>query len=244
MPGPRVLLRQLDVAGQRREAVPEAAVDASLGGVQRRDRLAALVGVLELAPHDRRQHAAAAVRRQHADGHHAGSRDLRAAGHRRVEAVSARAADDLAAVEPGKHALRGQDRREPLELLGLGPAAEVVPDRRQRGADLLRRGLPDLDHAIRLERRVVEHQATLAAVAREAHRDDAAALDRGDDAFAERLVADGVAGRERRARPRGARRAVRRAVARPRRGLQRSRSTWVSGSSSRKRDGRLYERLP
>ena len=149
VPGPRVLLRQLDVAGQRGEAVPEAAVDASLGGVQRRDRLAALVGVRELAPHDRRQHAAAAVRRQHADGHHARGRDLRASGHSRFEAVGARAADDLAAVEPGKHALRGQDRREPLELLGLGPAAEVVPDRRQRGADLLRRGLPDLDHAIR-----------------------------------------------------------------------------------------------
>jgi hypothetical protein len=97
------------------------------------------VGVLELPLHDCREDAAATVRRQHADGHHAGGRDLRASGHGRVEEVCARAADDLAAVEPRQDALGGQDRPEPLDLLGFGPAPEVVPDRRQRGADLVRR---------------------------------------------------------------------------------------------------------
>src|SRR5207249_9179742 len=47
-----------------------------------------------------------------------------------------------------------------------------------------------------LQRRVVEHQAPLGAVVREADGDDAAALDPRDDALAERAVADGVAGRE------------------------------------------------
>ena len=73
----------------------------------------------------------------------------RAAGNGRVEPVGAGAADDPVAVDGRKHALAGHDLAHPLHLIGLGSAAEVLPDRRERGADLVGGNLPDLDHAIR-----------------------------------------------------------------------------------------------
>src|SRR5918995_5137412 len=48
-----------------------------------------------------------------------------------------------------------------------------------------------------LERRVVEHQLPLAAVAREADGDDAAGLDPSHDALAEGAVTHGVTGGQR-----------------------------------------------
>jgi hypothetical protein len=103
------------------------------------------VGVGELAPHERGERAPAAVRREHAHGHHACGRHLCAAWNGHVEEVRARAADDLVPVQSRKHALRGQDRPEPLDLLCLRAAAEVVPDRRERLRDLVGRGRADLD---------------------------------------------------------------------------------------------------
>src|SRR3954451_11388655 len=52
-----VLLRQLDVAGERGEAVAEARVDPAFRGEQHRERLASLVRVVELSPHQRAEHA-------------------------------------------------------------------------------------------------------------------------------------------------------------------------------------------
>ena len=65
--------RDRDLADQRRHPVPEAAVDRLLGGPERRDRLAALVHVVELRAHHRPQDAAAAVRRIRADDRDAGA---------------------------------------------------------------------------------------------------------------------------------------------------------------------------
>ena len=63
----RALARQLDRAHARGEPVAEPAVDRRLGRPQVCDRVAARATVLELRLHHRRQHAAPAVRRQHAD---------------------------------------------------------------------------------------------------------------------------------------------------------------------------------
>ena len=93
-----------------------------------------------------------------------------------------------------------------------------------------------------LERRVLEHQPALGAVL-EADGDDAVRLDAGDDAGPERLVADRVAGRERRelvARRRGERRRARRsrtttpaAAARARRPRPAARRGIATGGSRR-----------
>jgi hypothetical protein len=146
VPGPRVLPRQFDVAGEGRETVAEARVDAAFGRVEHRDRLSTLVRVGELPPHQRGQGAAAPVRRQDAHGHHACGRSLGAPGDGRVEEVRASPADDRAAVDSGEHPLGRQDRPQALGLLGLGPVAEVVPDPGERSCDLVRRAGLDLYH--------------------------------------------------------------------------------------------------
>src|SRR5918995_5598215 len=73
-----------------------------------------------------------------------------------------------------------------------------------------------------LERRIVEHQLPLAAVAREADGDDAAGLDPRDHALAERAVPHAVAGRQGRMVAPGSdvARLRRRAVCAPRGGTQ------------------------
>src|SRR5205807_5177133 len=72
-----------------------------------------------------------------------------------------------------------------------------------------------------LERCVVEHEPALGTVVREAHRNDTFRFDSHHNSLAERLVTHVVAGRKRRhvcTRPDLA--LLRRAVVRPRRGLQ------------------------
>ena len=94
------------------------------------------------------------------------------------------------------------------------------------------------------ERRVVGHQLALGAVAGEADDDHPARLDRGDDALAEAGVDDVVAGAE---APRGPG-SIGRARAAPSAAASQPpappveppwRSVSSSGSSSRKREGRL-----
>ena len=104
-----------------------------------------------------------------------------AAGDRQLERERAGAADDLLAVARGVHPLERQDSCRSAPACSTGrPPAEVVADRADRVAELVESGgdLTDVDASRDLlQRRVVEHQPPLAAVAGEAHRDDAAGLD-------------------------------------------------------------------
>ena len=140
-----MLLGQVDVAAERGEPVPEPRVDRPLRGEQRRERLAALVRVRELALHQLRQRASTAMGRQHADCHHTGGRDLPPSRNGRVEEVGAGAADDLVTVKGGVNALGGEDRRQPLCILLLRSIAEVVPDWVERASHFLGRTDPDLE---------------------------------------------------------------------------------------------------
>jgi hypothetical protein len=103
------------------------------------------VRVRELTAHQLGERPAAAVRRQHADGHHACRRNRAGARHRRLEEVRPGPADDRALLEGREHSLGRQDRRKPLDLLVVGAAAEVVPDRVERPSHLVRSARPDLD---------------------------------------------------------------------------------------------------
>jgi hypothetical protein len=103
------------------------------------------VRVRQLALHQLRQRAFAAMGRQHADGHDAGGRNLPAARNGRVEQIGAGAPDDRVTVEGGVNALRGKDRREALDVLLRRAAAKVVPDRVERPSHFLGRADPDLD---------------------------------------------------------------------------------------------------
>jgi hypothetical protein len=67
----RALARQLDLARERGEPVPEARVDGRLGCPEPRHRLAAFAHVVELRAHHLREDPAAAVCRLDADDRHA-----------------------------------------------------------------------------------------------------------------------------------------------------------------------------
>ena len=192
-----VLLRDVHLARERGAAVAEAAVDRLLRRPERRDRLAALVRVVEVRAHHRAQHASPAVRRRDADDRRAGA-GQHAARHRQRNGNAPAPPTISSALPGGEHPLERQHAREPLRLSGSGslpkywPIASVARrTRRDR-----RRGAPRSSSGDLLQRRVVEHQPPLAAVL-EAHGDDAAGVDPGHDPFAERLVAHRVAGRER-----------------------------------------------
>ena len=148
------------------------------------------------------------------------ARKLRA-GDGEVERVGAREADGATVVERDERAFRRQRLPLALPVALLEGLAESDGGRFHRGTQLAFDRVPDVDghHRDLLERRVVEDEATLAAVAGEADGHDSAGLDPCDDAFAERSVADVVAGRERRDVRAGSDRRCRRAV-RPRRGRE------------------------
>ena len=92
----------------RRQPVAEAAVDDALGRPERRERLVALVHVVELAAHHVAQDAAPPVRRLDRDPGDARRRQ-RAAGHGQVERVDRRRADDLRPVERRQRAVELED---------------------------------------------------------------------------------------------------------------------------------------
>ncbi len=127
---------RLDVQPERREPVPETAVDGLLGGPERRDGLAALADVLQLRIHHPPEKAAAPVRGKHADDRDAGARH-RTRRQRQLERVRACAGDDPAVVEDGVHPLEREDLREALRVLRGRLPAEVVSDRSDRGDELL-----------------------------------------------------------------------------------------------------------
>src|SRR5437773_1533179 len=95
------------------------------------------MGVGELALHQLGENAAAAVRGQHPNGHHARGRYLRTTGDRGLEEVSAGAPHDRTVVEGSVNPLCGEDLPEELDVLLGRATAEVVPDGVERAADLL-----------------------------------------------------------------------------------------------------------
>ena len=125
-----VAARQRHLAGERRHAVAEPAVDDLLRGPERSDRLTALADVLELGAHHRREDAAATMRGQDADDGDAAAAN-RAARDRQLERERARAADDPVAVERRVHPLQRQHfaANRCAASSSAGSAAEVVRDR-------------------------------------------------------------------------------------------------------------------
>ena len=119
-------------------AVPEAAVDRGLGGPERRERLFALVDVVDLRTHHPGQQAAPPMRRQHADDRDAGAWH-RPARNGHLEREHPCPADDLLAVEGRVHPLGGKHLREALGLLTRRHPTEVVADRARRLAELVQR---------------------------------------------------------------------------------------------------------
>jgi hypothetical protein len=111
------------------------------------------VHVAQLCIHDRAEHAAATVRRVHADDGDPRARQ-RSAGHREVERECATASDDLAVLERSVHAFEVEHLREPLEALLVRRRTEVLPDPEDRVAVLLQvLAGAHLEHAARLPQR-------------------------------------------------------------------------------------------
>ncbi len=142
---PRLLLRQVDVGGERGQAVAEPSVDPAFRGVERRDRLSALVGIRQLRPHQLCESAAAAVSREDADAHDARGRDLPRPGNGGLEQVCAGPADDLTVFEGRMDPFRRDDRPKAIDVLVGGGVAEVVPDSVERTPHLVRGAHPHLD---------------------------------------------------------------------------------------------------
>jgi hypothetical protein len=141
---------KLDLAAERGHSVAEAAVNRLFRSPQARERLAALVDVVELRAHELRENPLPPVGRQHADYRHPRGRHDRAR-HGELELEGARSTDDLPVLLCEMHALRPQDPLEAADVLLGGLAPEVVRDRRDPAAELVRLRLSDL-HALRPSR--------------------------------------------------------------------------------------------
>ena len=128
---------EVDLAEEGRESVAEAAVDAALGRVQHRDRLAARVDVVQLRAHERRVDPAAPMRRLHADGGHARPRHLGAARHREAVARGRRSPDDPAVVERRVPPVQLEHQSFADHVLGGDGAAERQLERTQTLLELV-----------------------------------------------------------------------------------------------------------
>jgi hypothetical protein len=106
-------------------AEPEPPVDRRLGGPQRRQHVAALAGVAQLAAHHRGEHAPAPVAGEHADTGDPSGRHLRASGHRGDERQPSGVAHHPIAIEGADRVAR-EERVAPLVgvLLRLGRDGE------------------------------------------------------------------------------------------------------------------------
>src|SRR4051812_4404120 len=135
----RVLVRELDLAAEGCDAVAETSVDRLLRRPESCERLAALVRVVELSPHERAQDAAPAVCRIHAHDAHARGRDV-SAGDAEVELECTRAADDGAVRPRGVHPLGSDLVEEALHALLRRRHAEVLADREHRRGELVQIG--------------------------------------------------------------------------------------------------------
>jgi hypothetical protein len=125
----RPVARQVDLAGERGEAVAEAAIDPVLRGPQVRDGLAPRLTGVELGAHHRGEHASPAMGRQHADDAHPGGPDP-AARHRELQREGTRAADHPPIVPGAVHPLGRHEAREARHL--------VVPRPSGRSSERLR----------------------------------------------------------------------------------------------------------
>jgi len=132
-----------------RQAIAETSVDRRLGGVEGRQRLAAFVHVVQLAPHHRRQQSTAAMRAQDADPCHAAAPEC-ASGNGHFVGKDASRGHDFGAVE---------NRQAPVELRDLTAGRQLLVRRRRRtkGAPNVRRvrtlffrlELPELEAGVR-----------------------------------------------------------------------------------------------
>ncbi len=109
-------MKGLQRCGRRRDPVAEAAVDDGLGSPEGRERLSALVQVVELPPHELGQHAATPVARHDPDECDAGAR-RGAAGDRHLEGDRRGEADRDGVVERAEGAVGRQLRPEQLEVV-------------------------------------------------------------------------------------------------------------------------------
>ena len=148
--------RQVDLGHHRRHAAAELAIERVLRGPEHHHRLAARARRVDLRAHHRAQQAAAAMRRQHADDRQARGLHL-PARHGEIEREHARAGDRVVALERRMHALRRQDPLEALhDVVGRRVLPEIVPDRRERRAHLVRVGArPHLHDTPRHSRRMI-----------------------------------------------------------------------------------------
>ena len=128
----------LDLAGERRQPVAVTAVDPLVGGPERGDRLPALVRVVELGAHHRREDPLAAVRRVDADDGDARARD-RASRNRQVERERSGAADGALAVERRVHVVERMDAEKALGDLVVDLPAAVLGDGADRLLELRKR---------------------------------------------------------------------------------------------------------
>jgi hypothetical protein len=132
----RVFARHVDLRRHRSHAVAELAVNRIFGGPEHRDRFAARMRVIDHRSLHGAQETAAAVRRQDTDHGHARGLHL-PARHGQIERKRSRARDRGIAVERRMHPLRFEHAEEMLDrVLGRRQLAEIMPDRRKRGAHL------------------------------------------------------------------------------------------------------------
>src|SRR5262249_42152297 len=236
--------RDLQLARARGEAVAVPAVDRLLGGPERRERLAALVDVVELDAHHRAEDPAPSVSWQDADDGDSGGTQCGAARHGHPEAEGARAADDSAVVVRREHALELEVPQPPLgPVLGWGLAPEVVDYRVGGLAELLARPhLPDFGPPIfsrgaysSIRRRSAPPSAKRTMPPPPGSTRSTTPSPRVPCRTESPAASDGTSSRGWTSRA---------PEPPPDAGRSRSRTPPASGSSSRKRDGRLKVRLP
>src|SRR5262249_25407856 len=138
-----VIAGEVDLARERRYAVPEATIDPLVRGPQGSEWLAPLADVVQLLPHQTSEYTPAAMGPPHSDD---GAPGWGPAPSRKgeIQGERAGAADDVPA---GPRGVRPSGLEEPGDPhCGLvGRAPEVVPDRGERRQDLVRLAGPDLD---------------------------------------------------------------------------------------------------
>ena len=146
--GCRPLARDVDLGRHGGHAVAELAVDCVLRRPQCRYGLPARVSVIDQRTLQRAQIAAAAMGRQHTGDGHTGGPHL-PARYREIERKRSGAGDDPVTVEASMHPLVRQHAREMLDrVVGWRILAEIVPDRRHRGAAFVRVGAGSNLHGV------------------------------------------------------------------------------------------------
>ena len=139
-------MRPLDLHGRLvgGQAVTETPVDRCLGRVQRRQRLAPRVHVIELAPHHRRQQSLPAMRAEHADTRHSAARQ-HPSRHGHLVGEDAGGGDHLRTIEKRQGAVELGDLPGGRQLLvGRERRTKRSPHQRRVRPLLLRPYRPEL----------------------------------------------------------------------------------------------------